>query len=513
MRKWLPLIAVCLGAFMLLVDVTVVTVALPDMASGLHTSFAELQWVMDGYALALAALLMGAGSLADLVGRRRVYVAGLVLFAAASLACGLATGPGALIAFRAVQGIGGAAMFATTMALLNSTYHGRDRGVAFGVWGAVSGAAAATGPVLGGLLTQHLDWRWIFFVNLPVSALAVLVTLRYVGESRNPHARGVDLPGLLTFTVAAGAVTFALVRGGDNGWTSATTLGLLALGALALVAFVLVERRTAHPMLDLALLRRPSFAGVLLGGLLLSGAAFSYFGLTSLWLQSVRGMGPVTAGLALLPMSVASCLVSAGAGRRLHSVSPRLTIGLGLLLIGTGALLQATVGAGSSWPVLLPGLAVSGIGVGVAVPALSATAMAAVPPERGGMAAGAVNTARQLGNALGIALLGVAFQNGLSDGLRSRGAADPRPLADALAGGRAAAVIDRSAPQLHASIRALVDGAFADGLRASYLLAGALGIAGGLLVLLLVRKPAPAVGHAAPEQAGAGRERPAPVTG
>ena len=438
MRKWLPLTAVCLGAFMLLVDVTIVTVALPDMATSLHTTFADLQWVMDIYALALAALLLGAGSLADQIGRRKLYVAGLGLFAVASLACGLATGPGMLIAFRGLQGVGGAAMFATTMALLSGAYQGRDRGIAFGVWGAVNGAAAAAGPVLGGLLTEHLDWRWIFFVNLPVSVLAVVVTLRVVKESRNPQASGVDIPGMLTFTLFAGALTYALIRVGENGWTSTTTLGLIALSALSLLAFVLIEMRSSRPMLDLGLFRSPAFVGIMVGGLLLSVAAFSYLVYSSLWLQSVRGMGPVTAGLAMLPMSIVAFVAAAVAGKKLHGAPPRLTIGGGLLLIGVGALLQTVIGADSDWATLAAGLAVTGAGVGLATPAMASTVMAAVPQARAGMAGGALNTARQLGNALGIAVLGAVFQAGVLDSLRSSPAvADPQQTADALTGGAA----------------------------------------------------------------------------
>ncbi|GAA2139804.1 MFS transporter [Kitasatospora kazusensis] len=494
MRKWLPLTAVCLGAFMLLVDVTIVTVALPDMATSLHTTFADLQWVLDIYALALAALLLGAGSLADRIGRRKVYLGGLVLFAVASLACGLATGPGMLIAFRGLQGIGGAAMFATTMALLSGAYQGKDRGIAFGVWGAVNGAAAAAGPVLGGLLTEHLDWRWIFFVNLPVSVLAVVVTLRVVKESRNPHATGVDLPGMVTFTLAAGALTYALIRVGDNGWTSATTLGLFALSALSLLAFVLIELRSARPMLDLGLFRSPSFVGIMTGGLLLSGAAFSYLVYTSLWLQSVRGMGPVTAGLTMLPMSITAFAVSAVAGKKLHGVQPRYTIGIGLLLIGAGALLLAPVDSGSTWTALVLGLAVTGAGVGLATPAMAAAVMAAVPQTRAGMAGGALNTSRQLGNALGIAVLGAVFKAGLLDSLRSGHAVpDPQHTADALGSGRAGAVIAQ-APALEHPVHA----AFASGLQDTFLVSGALGLIGGLAVLALVRRPAAPAGHGTP---------------
>ncbi|MFC8451647.1 MFS transporter [Kitasatospora sp. NPDC057223] len=492
MRKWLPLTAVCLGAFMLLVDVTIVTVALPDMATSLHTTFADLQWVMDIYALALAALLLGAGSLADRIGRRRLYVAGLGLFALASLACGLATGPGMLIAFRGLQGVGGAAMFATTMALLSGAYQGRDRGIAFGVWGAVNGAAAAAGPVLGGLLTEHLDWRWIFFVNLPVSVLAVVVTLRVVKESRNPQASGVDVPGMLTFTLFAGALTYALIRVGENGWTSTTTLGLFALSALSLLAFVLIERRSSRPMLDLGLFRSPAFVGIMIGGLLLSVAAFSYLVYSSLWLQSVRGMGPVTAGLAMLPMSIVAFVAAAVAGKKLHGAPPRLTVGGGLLLIGVGALLQTVIGADSDWATLAAGLAVTGAGVGLATPAMASTVMAAVPQARAGMAGGALNTARQLGNALGIAVLGAVFQAGVLDSLRSSSAvADPQQTADALTGGAAGAVIARAPEAAH-----VVHQAFASGLRDTFLVSGVLGLLGGLAVLLLVR---PAAAPAAAE--------------
>ncbi|MER7847850.1 DHA2 family efflux MFS transporter permease subunit [Kitasatospora sp. NPDC096077] len=486
MRKWLPLTAVSLGAFMLLVDVTIVTVALPDMATGLHTSFTDLQWVLDIYALALAALLLGAGSLADRFGRRRTYLCGLGLFAAASLACGLADTGGQLILFRGLQGIGGAAMFATTMALLNTSYQGRDRGIAFGVWGAVNGAAAAAGPIVGGLLTEHLGWRWIFFINLPISVLAVVVTLRAVRESRDPQARGLDLPGLVSFTVAAGALTFALIRGAADGWGSTSTLGLFALSAVALLVFVLAELKGRNPMFDLGLLRNPGFTGVLAGGMLLSVAAFSYLVYTSLWLQSVRGLGPVAAGLALVPMSALAFVVAAVAGRRLHGASPRLTIGGGLLLIAVGALLQALIGADSSWPVLAPGLAVAGAGVGLATPAMAAAAMAAVPQRRSGMAGGALNTARQLGNALGIAVLGAVFQAGVEDHLRGGVLPDAKQAADALTSGQAGAVIGHAPQGQVAAVTELVHQAFAVGLRDSFLVSGGLGLLGAVLVFVLV---------------------------
>ncbi|WP_411101815.1 MFS transporter [Streptomyces sp. cmx-4-9] len=498
MRKWLPLTAVCLGAFMLLVDVTIVTVALPDMAADMHTGFAGLQWVMDVYALALAALLLGAGALADRIGRRRLYLAGLGLFALASLACGLAGGPGALIAFRAVQGIGGAAMFATTMALLSSAYKGRDRGVAFGVWGAVNGAAAAAGPIIGGLLTEHFGWRWIFFINLPVCALAVYVTLRAVGESRDPQARGLDLPGTATFTAGAAAVTYGLIRAGEDGWTSPVALAVLGLGAAAFAAFVLVELRSPRPMLDLSLFRSPTFVAVMASALLLSGAAFSYLMYVSLWLQSAEGMGPVDAGLVMVPLSLASFVASALAGRLLHEAPARVTIGGGLLLIGVGALLQAwMLDAGDGWPALIPGLVVTGVGVGVCIPPLAAAAMAAVAPDRAGMAGGALNTARQLGMALGIAVLGAVFQSGLADGLDGSGR--PPGTAGALASGRAGELLAASP-----DARGWVEAAFASGLREVFVVAGVMGLLGALVLVVLIRPGGRgAAAAAAPEGASA----------
>ncbi|HET9171037.1 MAG TPA: MFS transporter, partial [Actinospica sp.] len=414
MRKWVPLIAVCLGTFMLLVDVTIVTVALPDMARRLDTTFTDLQWVLDLYALALAALLLGAGSIADRVGQRRVYLVGLVVFTAASLACGLSRNATELIAFRGVQGVGGAAMLATTVALISHLYQGRDRGTAFGVWGAVNGAAAAAGPILGGLLTQHLDWRWIFFVNLPIGIAALAMTIRVIPGYAAKPAPGerVDFAGLITFTIAAAAITFALIKGNDYGWTSTRTIALFAAGAASLCTFTIIELRAKTPLLDLSLFRARTFSGTMIGSLLLSVAAFSYLAYTSLWLQSVLGMSPVTAGLCFLPMSIAAFITASLAGRFLEHTSPQWLIGGGLLLIGAGALLQGVISTNSNWTVLIAGLAVSGVGVGLSTPSLASTAVAAVGYQRAGMASGAVNTARQLGNALGIAVLGVVFHQG-----------------------------------------------------------------------------------------------------
>ncbi|MFD9430282.1 MFS transporter [Streptomyces sp. NPDC060002] len=479
MRTWGPLTAVCLGTFMLLLDVTIVIVALPDMARALHASLSDLQWVVDGYALALAALLLGAGATADILGRRRVHVVGVVVFAAASLLCGLASGPDTLVAARALQGVGAAAMLATTLPLLGSVYQGRQRSAALGVWGAVSGAAAAVGPVLGGLLTEGPGWRWIFYVNLPVSVAAVWLTLKAVPESRGPRGMRVDWAGTATFAVFAGGTAYAVVRAGEDGWTASATLTSFGLAALALACFVLAERRAAHPLLDLSLLRRPAFVGVMVGALAFNGVAFGVTPYLSIWMQTLLGMSPVRGGLTLLPMTMAAMVTAVVVGKRFHGVPARLTIGGGLLLIGAGCFCQAVLGAGSDWTALVPGFVLVGIGTGFVAPTAAGAALASVEPARAGMAGGAVNTVRQLGYALGVAVFGTVVTSRMTDTL-------PHDASHALAGGGAGAL--RGTFSEH-TLRS----AFAAGLDAALVAAGCAGVIAAALVLVLVRPPRAAV--------------------
>jgi EmrB/QacA subfamily drug resistance transporter len=467
---------------MLLLDVTIVVVALPDMARSLHASLSDLQWVVDGYALALAALLLGIGAAADILGRRKVHVAGVVLFAAASLLCGLASGPGMLVAARGLQGVGAAAMFATTLPLLGSVYHGRQRSTALGVWGAVSGGAAAVGPVLGGLLTEGPGWRWIFFVNLPVSVASIWLTLRLVPESRGPRGMRIDWAGTATFAGFAGALTYGVVRAGSDGWTSTTPTASFVLAVLALAGFVLAERRVAHPLLDLSLLRKPAFVGVMVGALAFNGVAFGVIPYLSIWMQTVLGMSPVRGGLTLLPLTGASVVVAILAGKLLHGVPARLTIGGGLLLIGSGAFCQAVLDADTSWTMLIPGLVLVGTGTGFVSPSIAGAALAAVPQERSGMAGGAVNTVRQLGYALGVAVFGTVLTSRMQDTL-------PHDAAHTLAGGGAGAL---SGTFSEHTLRA----AFASGLDTASVAAGVTGMIAGALVLMLVRTPRPATGSA-----------------
>jgi EmrB/QacA subfamily drug resistance transporter len=483
--RWAPLLAVCLGTFMLLLDVSIVNVALPAMATALDASFTGLQWVIDAYALALAALLLLVGSIADAVGRRRTYLVGLAIFIAASLVCGIAPSVGVLVAARAVQGAGAAAMLATTIALLNTAYRGRDLGTAFGIWGATSGAAVAAGPIAGGLLTQGLSWRWIFFVNVPIGLATIVMARRTLGESRLPRRPRIDWAGGGAFTLAAAALTFALVRVTDEGWGSVQTLGALAVAGAALLAFVGIERRVAEPMLDLALLRRRSFVGVLIAAALLSISAFAGLIYVSIWLQTVLGLGAISAGLVTLPLSGVAFFVAGGLGRVLHAVSPRWTVGGGLTIIGVGDLLMLGLDGSSGWAAVLPGLAIIGVGSGIAIPTVVAAAMAAVPRERGGMAAGAVNTGRQLGFAAGIGVLGSIFSARV-DALLPGGA----DVAHEVTSGGSSAVLRGAPAGSRAALDAAIHSAVGGALGTTFLVAGILGVVGAAVVAVLLRERA-----------------------
>lgn len=488
MRKWWPLVAVGLGTFMLLLDLTILSVALPDVAVGLHSTLAGLQWVLDIYALALAALVLVAGSLGDVLGRRRTYLFGLAVFAAASLACGLSNSVGVLVAARAVQGIGAAAMYATTIALLAGHYFGRDRGIAFGVWGAVNGVAAAAGPLLGGVITQLLGWRWIFGVNIPISLVAVVITLCYVRETGEREQRRFDLPGMISFAVAATAIVYGLITVNSRGWTAASTLVTFAVALLASAVFVGVELRSRSPFIDLKLLRSKAFSMIMVAALVLEIAAFAYLPFTSLWIQSVLGADPLHGGLVFAAQGGASLLVSLFAGRFLHGIAPRWTVGFGVLLLGIGALLQAGIGANAGYSAVILGLAVSGIGVGLGTPTLTSAAVAAVPPQDAGMAGGAVNTFRQFGYAFGVALLGVVFASSVRPVLAASPAiTDPHAVTATLASGAAGQFMTENP-----GLTGIVRHAFVSGLNTVCLVAGLLGVIGGLLVIVFgaVRAPA-----------------------
>jgi EmrB/QacA subfamily drug resistance transporter len=480
------LAVICTATFMLLLDITVVNVALPDIAKDLKSSFSDLQWVVDAYALSLAALLLTAGSLSDLFGRKRIFVTGLVLFTLASLLCGLARGPLFLEIARGLQGVGGAAMFATSLALLAASFQGKARGTAFGIWGATTGAAVAVGPLVGGLLTEQVSWQSIFFINVPIGVIAVLSASRYLGESKGPAA-GIDVPGLVTFSAGLFFLIFALVRGNTEGWSSPLIVGFLAAAAVLLPAFVVLETRRAQPMLDLSLFRKPAFTGAAIAAFGLSASMFAMFLYLTLYIQLVLGFKPLDAGLRFLPITLLSFFVAPVAGRLSERMPVRYLLGGGLGLVGLGLLLMRGLDAGSQWTALLPGFIVAGAGIGMVNPPLASTAIGVVEARRSGMASGINTTFRQVGIATGIAALGAVFQTSLQHKLPGG------PPGEVLAGAGPAV--------LGPGRRIEFLTAYTSALNELLLITGIVALAAAVAAGVLVR-PQDFVAHGAPEGAG-----------
>jgi EmrB/QacA subfamily drug resistance transporter len=408
-RKWWTLVSVCTATFMLLLDITIVNVALPAIQKALDASFSDLQWVVDAYALALAVCVLTAGALADLFGRKKLFIIGIALFTVASCACGLASDALFLIVARGVQGIGGAIMFATALALISQEFHGKERGTAFGLWGATIGAAVAIGPLAGGMLTSWLSWRWIFLVNIPIGVLAVVLAARELRESSDPEHSRLDPLGLVTLTIGLLCLILGLIEGNDHGWTSGLILTLLVAGVVVLGLFVASQTRNATTMIDLSLFKRPAFVGAQTTAFAISASMFAMFLYLTLYLQNVLHLSPLETGVRFLPLSVLSFFAAPAAGRLSAHVPIRALIGGGLALNALAMWLMSRVSTTSHWTVLLPGFLVGGVGIGMVNAPLAATAVSTVRVERAGMASGINNTFRQIGIATGIAALGAIF--------------------------------------------------------------------------------------------------------
>jgi EmrB/QacA subfamily drug resistance transporter len=497
-RKWWTLLATCVAMFMLLLDITIVNVALPDIQRSLHASFSDLQWVIDAYSLSLASLLLTAGSLGDRLGRRRVFAAGFAIFTLASLLCGLAGSPTFLNLMRVLQGVGGAAMFATTLALIAQEFQGRERATAFGIWGATVGGAVAVGPLIGGALTDAFGWEWIFFVNVPIGVAAIALTLSKVAESRAPDAEPVDWPGAATFSAALLLLVFGLVRGNTEGWSSLVILGSLIGSLVLMLLFTAIELRSDHPMFELGLFRKPAFVGVSIVAFCLSAGMFAIFLYLTIYIQNVLNFSPLQAGVRFLPITLLSFFVAPVAGQLLNRIPARVFFGAGLGCVGVGLLLMRGVSVDSTWTTLLAGFLIAGIGIGMTNPAIASIAVGVVPAAKAGMGSGINNTFRQVGIATGVAGLGAIFQSSIQSRLSDHLQQVPAGLSQAVASAGPSAA-SGGGPQAVDAARDAFIGSFNELL----LIGGVVALAGAALGLLLTREK-DLVAYGAPAQAAVG---------
>jgi EmrB/QacA subfamily drug resistance transporter len=406
-RKWWTLGAVAFGLFMIMLDNTIVNVALPSIQRDLGIGISELEWVFNGYALTFGVLMLTGGKLADLLGRRSIFIAGLVIFTVASLFCGLATSASWLIAARVVQGVGSAFMNPATLSIITATFPPRQRGMAIGIWAGVSAMALAIGPLVGGLITQHWSWNWIFFINVPVGVLAILLTRIVVDESRDTSAdQRLDLPGLLSSGIALFALTYGLIEANTYGWGSARILALFAVAALGFVAFVLLERHQRSPMLDLSLFRNTTFAGANTVMLFVGLAMFGVFFYNSLFIQNVIGWSAVQTGASFLPMTVLIILVAPLAGKYSDRVGSRWLMGVGMVLLSASLFIFSRLDETATFWGILPGLLIGGFGMALVMTPTTAAAMGSVPIDKAGVGSAVLNSGRQVGGALGIAVIG-----------------------------------------------------------------------------------------------------------
>jgi EmrB/QacA subfamily drug resistance transporter len=431
-RKWWTLGSLSFALFMIMLDNTVVNVALPAIKSDLGISQSELEWTVAAYALTFASLLLTGGKLGDLLGRRLIFVIGLVVFTASSLFCGLSSSAPELISARAVQGVGAALMMPATLSIISATFAVRERGMAIGIWAGVSAMALAIGPLLGGIITEHISWNWIFYVNVPIGALGVVAALVVVPESRDTsHEQRLDLPGLLSSGIGLLAIVYALIEAHNFGWTSARILGLFVIGAVALTAFVLLELHQRLPMLDLSLFKSGTFAGANLVAILVTLAMFGIFVFFPIYMQTFRGWSPIQAGAALLPWTVMIVIFAPIAGKLSDRVGSRWLMAAGMTVVSVCCLLLSTVTLHSTFWHMLPAFILGGLGMSFVMTPMSAAAMGAAPVDKAGVASGVLNTFRQVGVALGIAITGAIVADRAAASV-DHGASRPQAFVDGL---------------------------------------------------------------------------------
>ncbi|MBA3561765.1 MAG: MFS transporter [Actinobacteria bacterium] len=405
-RKWFTLGAVSFGLFMIMLDNTVVNVALPSIQRDLGTDLSSLQWIVTGYALTFAALMLIGGKVADAYGRRLIFVVGIAVFTSASLWCGLADSGDELITARVLQGAGAALMNPATLSIIAATFPPHQRGTAIGIWAGVSALALAIGPLVGGLLTEHLDWSWIFFVNIPVGILAIAASFLFIDESRDETHVRLDLPGLATSAVGLFTLTYALIEANTYGWTSPRILGAFAVAGVSILAFILLERYQRAPMLPLELFRSRTYAGANMVMLLVALAMFGVFFFLSLYMQNVLDYSAVQTGAAFLPMTILIILIAPVAGKTSDRFGSRGLMTAGMILIAVQLLYFSRLGVEASFWNLLPAFLVGGVGMALTMTPSAAAATRSVSVDKAGVGAAVLNASRQVGGSLGIALIG-----------------------------------------------------------------------------------------------------------
>ncbi len=491
--RWWTLGAMCFALFMMMLDNTVVNIALPSIQRDLHASLSSLLWTVNAYTLTFAVLMVTGGRLGDIFGRRKMFLFGVVVFGVSSLAIGFAPNDAVLVAFRAIQGIGAAFMMPATLSIITQAFPPHQRGTAIGTWAGVSAMALAIGPVIGGLLTQDVSWRAIFFINPPIAVIAIAVTLFAARESRDETVgRSVDLPGIAALTVGLTSLVLALIEANGWHWGSVRIIGLLALAAVSLVGFVLIELRVRAPMVDFAFFRSRTSAGANLVGFLVTFGMFAQFFFITLYLQNVLHYSALQTGVRFLPATIVIIIMGPLAGKLTDRVGPRSLMTLGLLIVAGAMLIQSGINEHSGYGLLLPGFIGMGLGMGLVMSPMSTAAMNAVDRTKAGAASGVLSMSRMVGGAVGLAAMGAlvaavgksqisSLLPHLPTGIRDR-------IVSSLGSGSASPGAHHAAPQITHAIHSAFISALGTGLEI-----GAIVMVGGALVawFLIERLPAP----------------------
>jgi EmrB/QacA subfamily drug resistance transporter len=485
-RRWWALGAMCFALFMIMLDNTVVNVALPSIQRSLNASTSSLEWTVNAYTLSFAVLLVTGGRLGDLFGRRKIFLAGVVIFASASAAIGFSPSDTWLVAWRAVQGVGSALMMPATLSIITNAFPPEERGKAIGTWAGVSAMALAIGPVVGGFLVESVSWQSIFFLNVPVAVGAVVIALFAVRESRDETvARSIDIPGVATLTVGLAALVLALVEGNEWGWGSARELAMFAVAAVGLTAFALVERRRESPMVDFSFFRSRTFLGANIVAFIVSFAMLAMFFFLALYMQNIRGYSPLQAGVRFLPSTVMIIIIAPLAGRLADRVGSRPLITFGLLCVSGALFWQSHLTVSSGYGALLPGFMLMGVGMGFVMSPMSLAAMNAVDRTKAGVASGILSMNRMVGGTFGVAILGALVATLGRSKIDELLPQLPESARAKLAGGLGSGGVAHGVPAR------VVDGAqqaFVYALHYGLLLGSGVALLGALIAFVLIRK-------------------------